>query len=177
MSSSLRPRGLYSPWHSPGQNTGAGSLSLLQGIFPTQASNPRLLCLLHWQAGSLPLTAPGRPVQTRGSLRARSQEQRFRRGFSSACWQQRQFLGAVGPSLGVSSFSSPDSPAACRVDVSRSVPHCGPSPCLPVAQPVLSAPSHAATLSPCRPSRALSSLTRCPSIPDLVQLASSFCCL
>ena len=24
------------PWDSPGQNTGVGSLSLLQGIFPTQ---------------------------------------------------------------------------------------------------------------------------------------------
>ena len=33
---------LYSPWNSPGQNTGAGSLSLLQGIFPTQRSNPGL---------------------------------------------------------------------------------------------------------------------------------------
>ena len=31
---------------------------LLQGIFPTQGSNPRLLCLLHWQAGSLPLASP-----------------------------------------------------------------------------------------------------------------------
>ena len=30
---SLRPHGLYSPWNSPGQNTGVGSLSLLQGIF------------------------------------------------------------------------------------------------------------------------------------------------
>ena len=29
-------------WNSPGQNTGGGSLSLLQGIFPTQGSNPRL---------------------------------------------------------------------------------------------------------------------------------------
>ena len=35
VSSSLRPHGLYSPWHSPGQNTGVGSLSLLQGIFST----------------------------------------------------------------------------------------------------------------------------------------------
>ena len=32
----------YSPWNSPGQNSGAGSLSLLQGIFPTQRSNPGL---------------------------------------------------------------------------------------------------------------------------------------
>ena len=38
MSDSLRPHGLYSPWNSPGQNTGVGSLFLLQGIFPTQGS-------------------------------------------------------------------------------------------------------------------------------------------
>ena len=43
MSESLRPHGLYSPWNSPGQNTGVSSLSLLQGIFPTQGSNPGLL--------------------------------------------------------------------------------------------------------------------------------------
>ena len=30
------------PWKSPGQNTGVGSLSLLQGIFPTQGLNPGL---------------------------------------------------------------------------------------------------------------------------------------
>ena len=39
MSNSLQPHGLYSPWNSPGQNTGVGSWSLLQGIFPTQGSN------------------------------------------------------------------------------------------------------------------------------------------
>ena len=32
----------YSPWNSPGQNTGMGSLSLLQRIFPTQGSNPNI---------------------------------------------------------------------------------------------------------------------------------------
>ena len=42
MSDSLRPRGLYSLWNFPGQNTGIGSLSLLQGIFPVQRSNPGL---------------------------------------------------------------------------------------------------------------------------------------
>ena len=41
-SNSLQPHGLYSSWNSPGQNTGVGSLSLLQGIFPTQGSNPGL---------------------------------------------------------------------------------------------------------------------------------------
>ena len=39
----LWPHGLCSPWNSPDQNTGVGSLSLLQGIFPTQGSNPGLL--------------------------------------------------------------------------------------------------------------------------------------
>ena len=38
----LRPHGLYSPWNSPDQNTGVGSHSLLQGIFPAQGSNPGL---------------------------------------------------------------------------------------------------------------------------------------
>ena len=42
VSYSLWPGGLYSPRSSPGQNTGAGSLCLLQGIFPTQGSNPGL---------------------------------------------------------------------------------------------------------------------------------------
>ena len=42
VSASLWPRGLYSPWNSPGQNTGVSSLSLLQGIFPTQGSIPGL---------------------------------------------------------------------------------------------------------------------------------------
>ena len=40
MSDSLQPHGLYSPWNSPGQNTGVGSCSLLQGIFPIQGLNP-----------------------------------------------------------------------------------------------------------------------------------------
>ena len=42
MSNSLQLHGLYSPWNSPGQNTGVGSLSLLQGIFPTQGLKPGL---------------------------------------------------------------------------------------------------------------------------------------
>ena len=42
VSDSLWSHGLYSPWNSPGKNTGVGSLSLLQGLFPTQGSNPGL---------------------------------------------------------------------------------------------------------------------------------------
>ena len=46
-SDSLRPHGLYPirplcPWNSPGKKTVVGSHSLLQGIFPTQGSNPGL---------------------------------------------------------------------------------------------------------------------------------------
>ena len=36
----VTPWTIYSPWNSPGQNTGVGSCSLLQGIFPTQGLNP-----------------------------------------------------------------------------------------------------------------------------------------
>ena len=43
MSDSLQPHELYSPWNSLGHNTGVGSISLLQGIFPTQRLNPGLL--------------------------------------------------------------------------------------------------------------------------------------
>ena len=43
VSDSLRPHVLYSLWNSPGQDTRVGSLSVLQGIFPTQGSNPGLL--------------------------------------------------------------------------------------------------------------------------------------
>ena len=42
VSDCLWHHGLYSPWNSPDQNTGVGSHSLLQGIFPTQGSNPGL---------------------------------------------------------------------------------------------------------------------------------------
>ena len=44
------------------KNTGVGCHFLLQGIFPTQGSNLRLLCLLRWQADSSPLAPPGKPI-------------------------------------------------------------------------------------------------------------------
>ena len=42
VSNPLQPHRLYRPWNSLGQNTGVGSLFLLQGIFPTQGSNTGL---------------------------------------------------------------------------------------------------------------------------------------
>ena len=65
VSDSLWPHGLYSPWNSPGQNTGVGSRSLLQGIFPTQGSNPGLqLRSPSLQADSLPAEPQGKPKNT-----------------------------------------------------------------------------------------------------------------
>ena len=48
---------LLSPWDFLGENTGVGCHLLLQRIFLTQGSN---MCLLRWQAGSLPLSHQGR---------------------------------------------------------------------------------------------------------------------
>ena len=42
VSNSLQTHGLYSAWNSPGQDTRMGSGSFLQGIIPTQGSNPGL---------------------------------------------------------------------------------------------------------------------------------------
>ena len=51
------------PWNSPGQNTGLGSLSLLQGIFPTQGSNP---CLPHCRQILYQLSYKGSPMVSKG---------------------------------------------------------------------------------------------------------------
>ena len=60
VSNSLRPHGLQPtrllcPWDYLGKNTGVGCHFLLQGIFPSQGSNPGLL---HWQGDSLPSDPP-----------------------------------------------------------------------------------------------------------------------
>ena len=58
VSDSSRARGLYSPWNSLDHNTGVGSHSLLQEIFPTQGSN---LGLLHWRQILYQLSYQGSP--------------------------------------------------------------------------------------------------------------------
>ena len=47
---------------SPGKNTGVGCHAFLQGICTAQGPNPCLLCILHWQAGSLPIVPPESPI-------------------------------------------------------------------------------------------------------------------
>ena len=56
---SLQPHRLYSPWNSPGEKTGVGSLSLLQGIFPTQKLNQ---CFLHCRQILYQLSYYGSPM-------------------------------------------------------------------------------------------------------------------
>ena len=60
--SGLQPARLLCPWDSLSKNTGVGCRARLWEIFPTQGSNLGLLCLLHWQPGSLPLAPPGKPT-------------------------------------------------------------------------------------------------------------------
>ena len=72
LSDSLQPYGPQSGssvhGYSPGRNTRVGCHGLLQGIFLTQGLNPCLLCLLHWQVGSLPLEPPGKPLKEHSHL-------------------------------------------------------------------------------------------------------------
>ena len=99
--------GLYSPWNSPGQNTGVGSLSLLQGIFPTQGSNPglphcrRILCqvnhkgssrILEWvtypfsRGFSHPGIEPGSPALQADSLPTELSGKLLLSILSKLCW-------------------------------------------------------------------------------------------
>ena len=55
----LQPARILCPWDSPGRNTGVGCHFLLQGIFPTQGSSLRLLCLL--AGGFFTSDSPGKP--------------------------------------------------------------------------------------------------------------------
>ena len=61
----LWPTRLLCPWDVLGKSTGVGCHFLLQGIFPSQGSNPHLLCLLHWQVDSLPTEPSGKPLNTK----------------------------------------------------------------------------------------------------------------
>ena len=53
----LWPTKLLCQWDFPGKNTEVGCHFLLQGIFSTEGSKLCFLCLLHWEASSLPLSS------------------------------------------------------------------------------------------------------------------------
>ena len=63
MSDSLQscPARFLCPQESLDKNTRVGYHAFLQRIFLTLGSNQCLLCLQHWQVGSLPLAPPGKP--------------------------------------------------------------------------------------------------------------------
>ena len=88
MSDSLWPHGLYSLWNSPGQNTGVGSLSLLQGIFPTQGSN---LGLLHCRQILYRLSHQGSPKYSDPKESPKYWVgQKVHSGFSIRCYRKTQ---------------------------------------------------------------------------------------
>ena len=105
VSNSFQPRGLQSPWNSPGQNTGVGSCSLLQGIFPTQGSNPGLLCYrrilyqLNHQGSPRKLEWLTYPFSG-GSSRPRNQTEearvRIKSGTESLLWFPQEGTGKTG---------------------------------------------------------------------------------
>ena len=99
VSNSLRPHGpqparLLCLWTSASKHTGVDRHALLRGIFLTQISNLCLLCLLHWQEGSLPpVFLPGES-QGRGSLAGCRLWGRTESDTTEATQQQQRHLGS-----------------------------------------------------------------------------------
>ena len=89
----LEPTKLLCLWNFPGKNAGVGCHFLPQGIFLTQESN---LCLLHWKAGSLPLSHQGcNPIVSGGGADGNAEEgggpaerRSAVRGLSACTWPQ-----------------------------------------------------------------------------------------
>ena len=90
MSNSLWPHGLYSPWNPPGQNTGVGSRSLLQGIFPTQGSNPGLW---HCRRILYQLNHQGSPIFIQKNDEQRKRIESEKRGRGEKGNRQQQVRG------------------------------------------------------------------------------------
>ena len=74
------------------KNTGVCCHSFLQRIFPTQGLNPHLLCLLHWQADTLPLVPLGKPSRWRAHIyflfQTAAATMKNKPGI--ACWMMKQ---------------------------------------------------------------------------------------
>ena len=103
----LQPDSLLCPWDYPSKNTGVSCCFLLQGIFPTQGSNPSLL---HWQMHSLPLSHFS-SVQFSHSVVSDSLQPHESQHARPPC---------TSPTPGVHSNSCPSSPW-CHPSISSSV--------------------------------------------------------
>ena len=73
VSNCLQPHELYSPWNSPGQNTGVGSCSLLQRILSSQELSPGL-CHSSTLAWKIPWTEEPGGLQSMGPLESDTTE-------------------------------------------------------------------------------------------------------
>ena len=103
--------------NSPGKNTGVGCHALLQEIFMTQGSNSHLLCLLHWQADSLPLAPPGKPSFC-PQIKFNSQLSHCAsRGLKSTQWKGKEKKkGYDQVAYRLIGFCDPKSLGPCRAD-------------------------------------------------------------
>ena len=99
MSDSLRTFGLLSArllylWDFPGNHARVGCHALLQGIFLTQGSDSRLLCLLHCRGILYPLSHQGSPTTTwpHPNLR-QSSTRRFKNHHPTVIWSSHRLSG------------------------------------------------------------------------------------
>ena len=142
---------------SPGKNTGVDCHAFLQGIFPTQGLKPRLLCLLHWQAGSLPLMPPGKPISYTNVISLKSY---IVSTSEFLCKNLATVLDGVGKGQSLPSqfWFVPSAHTACRYSVLEPghLPRAGHTRrsfteivLLNIPHHLCSCPSHSAELWPC----------------------------
>ena len=93
---SLWPHGLHSPWNSPGQNTGVGRLSLLQGIFLTRELN---LGLLHCRWILYQLNYQG-SLEAKAALFLLSVNTQYRKPFRWRVVSERALVESSGLTVG-----------------------------------------------------------------------------
>ena len=105
----VQPARLLCPWDSPGKNTGVGCHFLLEGIFPTQRSNLRLL---HWQADSLSLAPPGKPPLLSKGLKGSHLLKQKPSSSGSASWPPEGHWGACSSYYRVSNSQAYSEAAA-----------------------------------------------------------------
>ena len=86
------PHGLHSPWNSLVQNTGVGSLSLLQGNLPNPGIELRSPSL---QAHSLPAEPQGKPIIHRGNFKHKTQVTAQRGRETATTWSRLPDGGAL----------------------------------------------------------------------------------